>query len=1193
MSMMLTFGKQAFKARRTIRTYVRFTGLSYTEFLLSVKLSDVVREIAEIVRRVELEGGSEEDLKVNVEMVLNQKVWNALGVPRPRYEYELKGVEGILVKHYRVDALYGLTIFEYKKPGTLRRTGAREEAVRKMKDEYIPALLADSNIRRIVDGIRIRGLVPRMAGIVLDGYNVIFVDCNLDANTCDVEPKVGIYTLDVERLRSIVRVVVASYKKKLDARTLASDFGFRSNIAQKAVRAFYNALVNPRSEKTVIFFEEWRKLASYAYPLSGEELRKIAEYYGFTEREAREVDGVKLFYAIQSYYALVLKLLAAEVAARFYDTVASEYIKRLLKLKDEEALKRELRLLEQGAVYKWFGIRNFLEGEMFSWYLDEWNEEIYRVVKEIIEMLDEYDVVILAQDLPSARDLFKLLYEELVPREEVRKYLGIYTTPDWLAELILDELGLTVEGFARLESQGIDPVNIKVLDPGVGTGTFLSLVIQRIASYLKQKYPSGIPANVAQHALTAITGNIVGFDIDALAILTAKTNYLLALAAAELLAYKGGVEIEIPIYMANSIVTAEELKELAMVPLEGKTLTLEIIKIPTVIKDLLLPLKLVRSDKFNEFLLRISHLLEQRKPSSSSEVLETLKIYAVGDSDEERNAAVKIAMEFYDELFKHISERDVNLVPIIKSYTTSTMFEGRFDYVVGNPPWIAYRYIMSPVYREKVKGLIVNTYGFTSDAHLVTHMEMATLFFIRTMDLYLREEGLIGFVMPRAIFSADQHDAFRSGNVRMMYKLLKVIDCENVKPLFYVPTCAIIAKKGSRTEYPVEAMIVSGRLPEDKHKIIALEEARKHLKFKVARLYLNRIRSRSWLDYGEIRLQPRRSYYYGYFSQGASVVPQSCWIVDLIGQQENFMVVETSRRVKVRGKVEHSMPMLPVERRFVYGVLTGAEVMPFCHLPPNLAVLPIIPVGSKYRVITKDEARRSGYTYLANWLDEAEKIWGKVRGEKRKETTLYEWLDYRHKLSNQNPKAEFKVVYLTSGTHLAATVVDVEKIIKENPLLNGVIIDTTLYYYETNISEEAFYLVAMFNSSVLDELIKPMQPRGEYGERHIHKKPLEYPIPKYDPNNEIHKTLFEMGRRASEIARQLLPEILRKHGYDVKLTERGTLMPQEVATVRGELRDELRGLLEQIDSLVLKLLGMTAGKSTGKTLDAFLGKAEN
>jgi len=78
----------------------------------------------------------------------------------------------------------------------------------------------------------------------------------------------------------------------------------------------------------------------------------------------------------------------------------------------------------------------------------------------------------------------------------------------------------------------------------------------------------------------------------------------------------------------------------------------------------------------------------------------------------------------------------------------------------------------------------------------MTHMEMATLFFVRSIDLYLRDDGMIGFVMPRAIFSADQHDVFRRGAVtRVRYQFKVIIDCEGVEPLFYVPACAVIAQK--------------------------------------------------------------------------------------------------------------------------------------------------------------------------------------------------------------------------------------------------------------------------------------------------------------------------------------------------------------------------------------------------------------
>ena len=1158
-----------------------------------VNLQGVVDKIHRIAREVELRRGTEEDLKVNVEKVLDQEVWRILGIPPPKYEYRVKGVEGAVVRHYRLDALYGLTIFEYKVPGTLSRVREREEAVRKLMEEYIPALLNEEEIRRIIEGIRREGLAPRIAGVILDGYSVVFVEYDVEAKAFRVDPETGVYPLNADSLRRIVRVVVAAHKKLLSARALASDFGYRSGVARRAVRTFYKALMNPRSERTKVFFEEWRKLVSCAYPLTGEQLRRIAEHYGFRREEVEEIDGVKLFFAIQTYYALVLKLLAAETAARFYDKTASEYIKRLRA--EGVDIRRALSFLEDGSAYRWYGIRNFLEGDLFKWCIDEWSEEISGAIREIIRKLDEYDVEALTLDPSTARDVFKLLYEELVPREEVRKFLGIYTTPDWLAELILDELGLSTEGFKELESRGVDPLSIRVLDPGVGTGTFLSLIIQRIASYLRQKHPDGLPHEVAKRALLAVTRNVVGFDIDVLALLTAKTNYLLALAAAGLLEHKEDEEIEIPIYMANSVVTAEELKDRITERVGGKYVYVEVVKVPTAVEDFVLPARLVESGRLHEFLSTVQDLLERKWPSESSEAARALEAFArVCASQEEAGACLNILKDFYGKLLKLKKDgRDSVWIPIIKGHVLPTLFKKSFDLVVGNPPWLAYRYIADPTYQERVKDLIARTYELItlvtdehSMTHLMAHMEMATLFFVRALDIYLKDGGCIGFVMPRSIFSSDQHDNFRSCKARdVTYGFVKVIDCENVEPLFYVPTCAVIAKKGGAARYPVEAMVVSGRLPAERHKVLPLNEARKHLKFEAKKLYLNRIGTRSWLDYKEVKIRAGRSYYYEHFRQGATVVPQSCWFVDLIEERRNFVSVKTSKRVRVRSKVKLEIQPLPVEKRFIYGVLTSAEVMPFCHLPPNLAVLPIVPAGNRYQVMTGEEAQRSGYTHLAGWLKEAEDIWKSVRGEKTGKMSLYQRLDYQHGITLQDPKIKFKVVYLRSGTYLAAAVVDVEKVLKENPLLNGVIVESTLYHYETNDADEAFYLASVLNSSVLDELIKPMQSKGEFGERDIHKKPLEYPIPKYRPGDPSHKRLSELGRKASEVAQRALPQILKEYGYDRRLEERGVLLPQEVATVRRRLREELGSLLEEIDALVVKLL---EGAGQGFTMDSFL-----
>ena len=202
--------------------------------------------------------------------------------------------------------------------------------------------------------------------------------------------------------------------------------------------------------------------------------------------------------------------------------------------------------------YTYFGVKNFLEGEFFSWYLNEWDDEIEEIIKQIVRTLLEYDIESIIQDPSGARDVFKLLYEELVPRKEVRQKLGIYTTPDWLTELIIEEILKKAKEDGKSDDEII---NSKWLDPGCGTGTFLSLVIKKIAKIGKS---IGIKPN---ELLRKICSNVIGFDIDSLSVLTARANYLIALASERILEYKEDMKIEIPIYLANSIITARELED--------------------------------------------------------------------------------------------------------------------------------------------------------------------------------------------------------------------------------------------------------------------------------------------------------------------------------------------------------------------------------------------------------------------------------------------------------------------------------------------------------------------------------------------------------------------------------------------------------------------------------------------------------
>jgi SAM-dependent methyltransferase len=158
------------------------------------------------------------------------------------------------------------------------------------------------------------------------------------------------------------------------------------------------------------------------------------------------------------------------------------------------------------------------------------------VIKEISRTLSEFEPATTTLNPDSTRDLLKKLYQYLVPKE-VRHRLGEYYTPDWLAELLLNEVGYDGNNFKRF------------LDPACGSGTFLVLAIQRAIKWGRE---NGRPdLEIAK----SIKANIWGFDLNPLAVIAARTNYLFALGDLVNEILDRGGTIEIPIYLCDSILT--------------------------------------------------------------------------------------------------------------------------------------------------------------------------------------------------------------------------------------------------------------------------------------------------------------------------------------------------------------------------------------------------------------------------------------------------------------------------------------------------------------------------------------------------------------------------------------------------------------------------------------------------------------
>jgi len=431
-------------------------------------------------------------------------------------------------------------------------------------------------------------------------------------------------------------------------------------------------------------------------------------------------------------------------------------------------------------------------------------------------------------------------------------------------------------------------------------------------------------------------------------------------------------------------------------------------------------------------------------------------------------------------------------------------------------------------------------------------MEMATLFFMKTADLYLRDDSVIAFVMPRSVLTgAKHHQKFQEFKKPQM-KLLKILDFEDVTPLFKVPSAVLIVRKGEKTEYPVIRIRYRGKLSK---KNMKLGEAIKYLDSKEEK-------------YSPPRIGGKKSYYYDKFLEGATLVPRNFWFVEfeinpkLGGVNPKIPTVRTSRETIKTAKPPWKDIILKgeVEKEFLYWTVLGGDIYPF-SFTPRLVVLPVQPKRNSYRILDVENLRNKGYPKMARWLSKAQEYWEKYATAKSKSnmSRVIQRLDYQKLLTSQNPNARYYVLYNGSGKHLASCIVSkddsvtfkIGKISFEIPFF---VAESKSYYYSTNSEDEAHYLSAILNSDVVNILIKDLQTKGSFGERDIHRRPLELPIPKFDPDNEIHIQLAELSKRAHE----------KMKNFKFKT--------KRVGRRRKEAREFLKEDIEKINELVREIL---------------------
>jgi hypothetical protein len=257
-----------------------------------------------------------------------------------------------------------------------------------------------------------------------------------------------------------------------------------------------------------------------------------------------------------------------------------------------------------------------------------------------------------------------------------------------------------------------------------------------------------------------------------------------------------------------------------------------------------------------------------------------------------------------------------------------------------------------------------------------------------------------------------------------------------------------------------------------------------------------------------------------------------------------------------------------VEAEFLYATLPFGDLVPFGYTRLRLVVLPLLREEDRLTLVSRDRALEQGYFGLAEWLAKAEAEWAaKGSRDERNQLRIRSVLDrlnYHRTLTRQSPNTIYKIVYNAAGTNLASAVIEDVQSRSNNQsagleLSQGFVVDHETYVFETESSGEAYFLAAVLNSPVLDELIKSSQTRGWFGARHIHTRPLQLPIPKFEESNDTHLHLADLGQTCHELVAKALPEMVARY--------------RSTGKIRGEVRRLLVAQLTEIDGLVRGCLG--------------------
>lgn len=996
------------------------------------------------------------------------------------------------------DSSYNNVVIEFKGPGKFRgkaTSPAFREAVDERLKPYIVKTAKEEGREQ-----------PDYIGIAIDSDHLSFAQV---AN--GVISHGPLLPFSQSSVAMVAMALKDAFRRAITADNLIADFGHTSDAGRELMKVLADAvghhMQSAGNNKVKMLFEEWQSLFGQVADLSTEQSAAIRREISFTVEARAHLRIPLALFVIHTYNSLIIKLLAAEIISAHGLTSYKHFAQTLATSDDDALLDAVTTEIERGMFYSRAGIDGFVQEALFSWYLDacqdaKTRKAIVGALRAILVQLSLYRT----DKLDNARssDLLKRFYQDLVP-DVLRKSLGEFYTPDWLVNFTLDKAGVK------------DWLKTRLLDPTCGSGSFLLVAIQR-------KRAAAEAAGLTEaKTVEMLTTTVWGFDLNPLAVLATRVNYLIAIA--DLLT--PGQQLELPVLLADAIYSP------ARDPEDGEEIVNYRIGSTTADLKFSIPAALAFDRK------RLDAVIESMADSVSQncewkDAARSLVRAKALTPTEEQEWRAPLEATYKRVLALHRKQWNGIWFRIVRNFFWSAT-AGRFDLVAGNPPWVRWSKLPE-LYRERVKPTCEQYDIFSKTPHHGgNELDISGMITYTVADKWLADNGKLVFVITQTHFQSPSSQGFRNFRINEEDMLLPlgVDDMKGLRPFPDAANKTAVAAfrktKNKRPTYPVRYTVWRKRDGFTNNIPVTCDVRTVLARIEAVPMEANPVGGEG---------SPWAILPVGRFTKVEKIAGASQWVngrkgitadlngvyfVDVLDENPTAKLVKIATRPEAGKRNIGTSKEFWVEPELLYPLLKGASDFSACRLHRDHDLFVFIPNRGIRQddydnaMATMDRLKKTKAYFAAYERQLRARSTYKTRQTKAPYYAIYNVGDYSF--------SPWKVIWAEQGGFCAAVVgSSTVPLIGSRPFVP----DHKIFFADFTDKAEAHYLCGLLNSELVKEFVESHNISIQVGDIFKHMR-----LPAYDKTNSEHRQLVaavDKTHKASEADYERCLDAVRERG---------------------------------------------------------------